>query len=307
MSKALLITGATGKQGGATIKALLASPSLPDFTIYAVTRNPTSGSAKSLAEKSSKIKLVEGNLDDPEAIFKNVGTDVWGVLSVQVPMGGGATPETEEKQGKALIDAALAHKVKHFVYCSVDRHGIRSSTDPTNVPHFISKHNIEKYLEGMSSAEEGGMTYTILRPTIFMENYEPGYMGKMMTTTTKVGMGNDVPYQLISIKDIGIVAAQAFCKPEAPEYNNKAIGLAGDELSYAQMTKVFKDKMGYTMPTTYEFLAQGLLWGIGDMGKMFTFIREEHYDADIPELKKIHPGLMTFDDWLSKESKFEKK
>jgi uncharacterized protein YbjT (DUF2867 family) len=86
MSKPILITGATGKQGGAVINALLASPQAKDFTILAVTRNAESASAKKLVDRG--VKIVKGDLNDVEAIFKEaakvVEEPVWGVFSVQV-------------------------------------------------------------------------------------------------------------------------------------------------------------------------------------------------------------------------------
>lgn len=174
MSKALLITGATGKQGGAVISALHGLPEAKQFTILALTRSPTSASAQSLRKKYSEVKFIAGDLNDCPAIFESAVKDagvknVWGVFSVQSPFGGGATPDSEEKQGKALVDASLAAGVQHFVYASVDRRGKNSDNDATNVPHFISKHNIEKHLESKCSGD-GKMGYTILRPTAFMEN-----------------------------------------------------------------------------------------------------------------------------------------
>lgn len=86
MSRALLITGATGKQGGATVTALLKAKA--DFEILAVTRDTMSPSAQRLASKSSKITLVQGNLDDCKAMFANAKkaskSPIWGVFSVQV-------------------------------------------------------------------------------------------------------------------------------------------------------------------------------------------------------------------------------
>lgn len=85
MSKALIITGATGNQGGALIQALVEADA--DFQIIAVSRNPTSGSAQRLAQKSSKIKVISGNLENPEEIFSNAKKvsqlPIWGVYSVQ--------------------------------------------------------------------------------------------------------------------------------------------------------------------------------------------------------------------------------
>jgi nucleoside-diphosphate-sugar epimerase len=85
-SKALLITGATGKQGSAVINALLKANS--DFEIIALTRNTKSPSAQSLQQKSPKIKLISGNLDELDDVFRKAqqaaGKPIWGVFSVQV-------------------------------------------------------------------------------------------------------------------------------------------------------------------------------------------------------------------------------
>ncbi len=86
MSRAILVTGATGKQGGALIKTLLANKA--GFPILAVTRDPNSPSAQRLAAKSSSITLVKGDLNDTETLFKaaeEASTNpIWGVFSVQV-------------------------------------------------------------------------------------------------------------------------------------------------------------------------------------------------------------------------------
>lgn len=85
MSRAILVTGATGKQGGAVVNALLKCGA--DFRILALTRDPASPSAQRLAAKSKNISLVQGNLNEPDAIFPNakkVEPSIWGVFSVQV-------------------------------------------------------------------------------------------------------------------------------------------------------------------------------------------------------------------------------
>lgn len=86
MSRTILITGATGKQGGSVVAALLKE--IADIEILAVTRDASSSGAQKLKAKSSNIKLVEGNLDDVEKIFENAhkasSRPIWGVFSVQV-------------------------------------------------------------------------------------------------------------------------------------------------------------------------------------------------------------------------------
>ena len=84
MARAILVSGSTGKQGGALIEALISSPRASEFAIYALTRSPNSESAKKLTAKSDRIKILQGDLDDTEAIFKAAPEPIWGVFSVQV-------------------------------------------------------------------------------------------------------------------------------------------------------------------------------------------------------------------------------
>ncbi|KAL8727238.1 MAG: hypothetical protein Q9181_005785 [Wetmoreana brouardii] len=311
MSKFILVTGATGKQGKAVINTLLSSPQAKDFTILALTRNDTSASAKALADKSASIRLVQGNLDDCHAVFASAlkatnGAPIWGVYSVQQAVQDGATQEREEKQGKALIDLAIDHGVKYFVYSSVERGGEKSGQKATYVPHFISKYNIEHYL--FAKSENGKkMSYTIIRPVAFMDGLQPGFMGKVFATWLKIGLRPSKPLQYIAVSDIGFFAAQGFLQPEDPAYKNQAINLAGDELTFNQLNDVFQSKMGYPIPLTFEFLARFLKWMLKEISIMFRWFDEEGYDgADTSTLKKLHPGLLTFGDWLEKESGFTK-
>lgn len=168
----IIVTGATGKQGGSVINALLALPNHA-FTILAVTRDISSPAAKALTARSPTIKLVQGNLDDVPSLFEEVrkveARPVFAVYSVQVSMGKGVTPEGEIKQGKALIDESIRAGVQYFVYSSVERGGDEESWNSrTPIPHFQTKHSIEHYLRNAAatSRKVSGkeMGWTILRP-----------------------------------------------------------------------------------------------------------------------------------------------
>jgi hypothetical protein len=86
MARALLVTGATGKQGGSLINALLEANA--DSEIFALTRNANSASAQKLKAKSPNIKLVTGDLDAIDSVFEKAKEasklPIWGVFSVQV-------------------------------------------------------------------------------------------------------------------------------------------------------------------------------------------------------------------------------
>jgi len=148
-ARKILITGATGKQGTAAIKALLANPPPYDYHILALTRKSTSKAAKSLTA-NAKITVIEGDLNDCDSIFTKAGGvgSIWGVFCVTIVSMKKDGEKLEMKQGMDLVDAAIAHAVKHFVFTSVDRGGPdQSEVDATDVPHFVSKYNVEKHLK----------------------------------------------------------------------------------------------------------------------------------------------------------------
>lgn len=293
-NKKILVTGATGKQGGAVIKAL--QESSPSFQILALTRNASSNGAKALSSKPN-VTVVEGDHTTLPSIFEK-HKPIYGVFSVTV-MG---KEGDEEKQAKPLIDESIKSGVEVFVFSSVDRGGERSDTNETNIPHFASKHRIEQYLK--EKTENGTkMPYTILRPVAFMDNLTPDFMGKGFTAMVN-GLGAK-PLQLISTRDIGLFAARAFNNPAA--YKNRSIALAGDELNVDQIRKTFKDTMGSDVPETYMFVGSFIKFMSKEMGTMFAWFKEEGYGADIPALRKEEPRLQTFSQWLKESSAFAKK
>jgi uncharacterized protein YbjT (DUF2867 family) len=181
MSKAILVTGATGKQGGAVVDALL-DLRTTQFKILAVTRDVNSSSANRLKSKSNHVEVVQGDLNDARGLFETAenvagGTPIWGVYSVQVSMGKGVTHEGEIQQGKDLIDEAVKYGVKQFVYSSVDRGGDEKSWEvKTQIPHFESKYQIEHHLRDYA----GDMGWTILRPVAFMD------VGRLFTWSVSI-------------------------------------------------------------------------------------------------------------------------
>lgn len=300
MSRTILVTGATGRQGGAVIKALHDT----DFEILALTRNASSPSAQKLNASSPNIKLVEGDLDDTEAVFKNAkavtNNPIWGVYSVQGKPAGDIT--IEETWGKNIIASSIAAGVEFFVYSSVDRGGDKSSSTPTDVPHWTTKHNIEKYLEEKAAGTQ--MKYAVLRPVAFMENITNNFAGKAMASMWQSAL-KDRPLQLIATKDIGAFAAEAFKHPD--EYAGRYLSIAGAELTFDQANAIFKEKIGTDMPETFGFVACIALAAVKSVGNMFNYLKKQGTGANVEECKKIYPGLMDFGMWLEKESQFRKQ
>lgn len=303
MPRSILVTGATGQQGGAVVDNLLEPAS--DFSILAVTRDPESASAKRLAAKSPTIKLVKGNLDNVPALFESAKAaspeGIWGVFSVQVPGkldAANVANSPEAKQGIDLIDAAKSAGVKHFVQTSVDRGGDEKSwTNPTPIAHFQTKHAIELHLRDTA----GDMGWTILRPVIFFDNIQPAFTSTGFMTLLRDTMGTKrMPW--VACSDIGYFAAAAFRDPK--KYNHKAIALAGDEFDWKKMNEVFQKVTGKPVPTTYSFLAYPIRW-VADMGTMVDWFRDEGYQADVAACRKENPKMQDLEAYL-RASKFPK-
>ncbi|OAL40013.1 hypothetical protein AYO20_00926 [Fonsecaea nubica] len=300
----ILVTGATGKQGGAVVKALLANPPPFDYEILAITRKTTSNAAKALASKP-KVTLIEGDLDDCTSIFAKAGGvgAVWGVFCVTLPNFKSKVEGKETQQGNDMVDAAIAHSVKHFVYTSVDRGGPdKSEVDATYVPHFVSKYKVEKHLKEKVRGTD--MTYTILRPTAFMDNLTPNLPGRIFAATWHT-MG-DKRLQLIAVRDIGVFAAKAFGAAETDEYKNTAISLAGCDLTQAEADEIFWKVLGRPMPRSYDFVSHFLMYMVPEAGTMIRWFKEQGYGADLAQCRRLNENMLDFEAYLREESGFKR-
>lgn len=300
----ILVCGATGQQGGATVRSLLANPPPFQHEILALTRKSTSPAAKKLAENRN-VKIIEGDLNDCPAIFEAAGghDSIWAIFLVTMPsmkkLQAGVM-DKEVIQGRAMFDAAQANGVKHFIFSSVDRGGDEKSWNtPTEIPHFITKHEIELYIRDNINASQ--MSYTILRPVAFMDNYMLGIIGRIFAAAW-AQMGTN-KLQLVATRDIGVFAAKVFSDPEDEEFKNKAIALAGDELTQAEGNEAMWRAKGRPMIQTYWFVASFLKWAVADVGVMFRWFEEDGYGANVERCRRINPQMLNFETWLKEESK----
>lgn len=268
----ILVAGATGRQGGAVARHLLND----GWKVRAITRDPEKPSAVAL--KAKGIEVVRGNLNDPSTLGAAL-QGVYGVFSVQTMMEEGV--EAEERQGKALADAAKAAGVQHFVYSSVG-----GAERNTGIPHFESKWNIEKHVRAL------GLPYTILRPAMFMDMMDSG-MAIMLLTFMNTLVSK--PVQLIAVEDIGAFAALAFANRE--QYLGREIEIAGDALTAKEIARALRQIKGGVRPVLRlpKFVANRLP---EEFSGMLHWFEKSGYQADIASLKRVHPQLRTFEGFL---------
>jgi uncharacterized protein YbjT (DUF2867 family) len=298
--KTILVTGATGKQGGALITQLLASPQAASLALVAVTRDTTTDRARRLAALPG-VTVVAGDFSDLGALFAQLpkpdpdsAAPLWGVYGVQT------NNDAEEAQGKALVDAAVAHGARHFVYSSSDRGGAGASDfEATDVKNFAAKYAVEKHLIAQASLSPQRMAYTILRPVSFFDNLGPDVQGRgfvrmweQLGTTRSRGK-----LQLVATADIGWFAAAAFLDPAA--YAGRAISLVGDELTQPEADAVFREVVGQPMPIGPCLVASTVKWVLKDTaGDMFRWFGDHGYGGSVNECRALHPGMKDFRAWI---------
>ena len=278
-NKIIAVTGATGQQGGAVTRKLLSE----GWQVRALTRDIDKPAAQEL--KTLGAELIAGDMDDRaelDAAFKGV----YGVFSVQnfwLPTVGF---DGEVRQGKAVADAAKAAGVQHLVYSSVG-----SAHRGMGQKHFDSKWIIEQYIHTLD------VPYTILRPVAFFENFNWERPAISNGIFNAIGLRPEKERQLIAVEDIAVFVALAFADPK--QYLGKTIELAGDALTESQIADTFTKVIGrpvQLVPPTP---------GVGrrseeEMIAMFNFFNGQGYDADIPALRKLHPGLLNLEGYLRK-------
>jgi uncharacterized protein YbjT (DUF2867 family) len=192
----ILVVGATGQQGSATVDALLALPSTsPALHIVALTRNPESAKAKALvAAHPGIVSLVGGDLKDAAAVFASSDLAPGGVDALYLFTMPG-TPE--DTIGRAWVDAALAHGVKQIVLSTVDRGGPDSWEKQTGVKHFDQKRDVELHLRDKAAeATRGGkpVHWTVLRPAAFLDNLNQGFFCGVFNAMVRTLPRSSVPY-----------------------------------------------------------------------------------------------------------------
>ena len=275
-NKIIAVTGATGQQGGAVARKLLAD----GWKVRALTRDTDKPSAQGL--KSLGAEVVPGDMENRaelEAAFK----DVYGVFSVQNFWIPGVGYEGEIQQGKNVAEVAKAAGVQHLVYSSVG-----AAHRGMGQKHFESKWIIEQYLQSLD------LPYTILRPAFFMENYNWSRAQILNGIFTGMGLRPEKEIQSITVEDIGAFVALAFTNRD--DYLGKTIELAGDALTEAQIAETFTKVIGRVVNLTPP---SGGGWGDPDeAAAAFNFFNGEAYDADIPALRNLHPGLLTLERYL---------
>lgn len=271
-NKTVLVTGATGRTGGATARHLLAD----GWRVRALTRDANKPAAQAL--EAAGAEVVQGDFSD-EIVLEKAISGVYGVFSVQLP----SDLELEIQHGKRIADLSKQAGVQHLVYSSVG-----GAERETGIPHFESKRRIEEHIDTLE------IPYTILRPAFFMENFCWRVNDLLEGKFKSLGLDADKRLQMIAADDIGAFAKIAF---ENPEKNlGQAIEIAGDELTETEMA----GRIGRSIGRSIEVVPDDGPPLYPDIAVMNAWFNTHGFEADINTLREIYPELTNLEAWLSR-------
>src|SRR5262249_45674388 len=273
----VVVTGATGKQGGAVVKSLLER----GHKVRAVTRNTNSAKARELA--TAGVTLVRASLEDTAALMKAL-EGATSLFAMTTPFEGGTQADT--RQGVSAADAAKAAGV-HLVFTSIG-----SANRQTGISHFDSKYEVEEHIAKI------GVRATVLAPVYFMENLHfgkeqlaKGIYAAPLPPTRRLAQ--------VAVADIGAVAVRLLEDPA--RFAGKRFDLGGDELTGNDVVAILSRVTG--RPFTYFQVPLDVIrQRMGeDQVKMYEWFDRVGYTVDRAALRREFPDVAfhDFESWAN--------
>ncbi|MCZ6757440.1 MAG: NmrA/HSCARG family protein [Bacteroidetes bacterium] len=269
----VLVTGASGQQGGAVLNVLLAR----GHQVRALTRKPDSEWAASVASRG--VEVVSGDFTDQESLVR-AATGVDTIFLMTTFMEAGIDAEIE--QGLAMVEAANQANVGHLVFTSV-----ASADKATGIPHFDSKFKVEEAIIA------SGISYTIVAPVFFMENItSPWYLPGILDGTLAMPMPADASLQQIAVENIGQFVASIIERRES--VFGKRFDIASDEKTGEEVAQILSEKLGRTISYA-GFSPDALREENEDFAIMFDWFIETGYSTDTAALRDEFPDVSWVD------------
>ncbi|WP_438034247.1 NmrA/HSCARG family protein [Sorangium sp. So ce204] len=277
----VLVTGASGWQGGAVARTLLAR----GHHVRAFTRRADGPQVSQLRQLGAELTL--GSFDDQGSIERAAaGCDA---VFAMAPSEAGAGLEI--RQARAVLDAAKAARVGHVVYSSV-----ASADRGTGVPLFDSKFQVEGHLRSLD------VPFTIIGPAFFMENFLrvfllPGLCeGRLL-----IAMSGTRTLQQIAVADIAVFTALVLEQREP--FLGARIDIASDEVCALDAAEAITRASGKKIQYV-ELPLDAVRAGSEGMASMFSWYERAGFSADIVRLRRDYPevGWHSFSTWAAEQN-----
>jgi uncharacterized protein YbjT (DUF2867 family) len=286
-AKTILVTGATGAQGGGVVRHLLKRGK---FNVRCLTRKPDSDRASALVQGGAET--VRGDLGKPESLQAAM-KDCYGVFGVTNFWEYFAK---EAFHGKNLVDAVKQAGIEHFVFSTLPT-ARKPSEGKLEVAHFDLKARMEEYARSLK------LPATYAQVAFFYENFLSVFPPKLQEDGSYMfGFPQgETPLAAVSVEDVGGVVSTIFDRPD--EFRDQTVGIVGDELpssKYAEiMSRVLGKRIVYRHIPREVFAKLGFP-GAEDLANMFEYNRLliPSRQADLEQSLALYPEMQRFEPWV---------
>ncbi|MCV7281943.1 NmrA/HSCARG family protein [Mycolicibacterium flavescens] len=310
----IAVVGATGKQGGGLVRAILDDPAA-GFRARALTRDPDSERARQLAEAGAEV--VAADLDDLDSMTRAfagvagafVVTNYWAPRTPEEEAAR-TRADAELQQAETAARAAKTAGVPHVIWSTLEDTRDHFGDDervPTvegryKVPHFDAK------AEADSLFTKHGVPATFLRTTGFFEGFTRDLApvrdqnGELVLTLPMA----DRTMAAIAVDDIGRTALGIFKR--GAEFIGATVSIAGDHLTgeqiAAELATLYGEPVAYRPQSWDEFRSLPFPVAV-EMGNMFQFYAEDSERfvgaRDLDFVRTLNPGLLSFHEWVHQQ------
>ena len=280
-SRHLLVTGATGQQGGAVTRQALRR----GHHVRLLVRDPAAPAARALADLGAELCV--GDLDDPDSL-RAASRGVEGVFVVLVAAGGAPS---ERLQGERAFAATREAGVGHIVYTSA-----ASADRDVGVPGFAVKRQLEAALLA------GGVPATVVAPVYFMENnLSPFALAGLKEGRVARFLPVDHPLQQVAVDDIGRLVVAVF--ESGPRFQGRRLEIAGDSLTTRELARLLAARLGRPLEPV-QIALQALPRGspaADNLAAMLAWLGRAGFRADLGLLRAEFPDvpLTSFASWVN--------
>jgi uncharacterized protein YbjT (DUF2867 family) len=260
--RTFFVAGATGKQGGALARQLLARGQR--VRIY--TRKPGGPPARLLQRLGAELHA--GGFDDLRPLIRVLsGCDGAFAMASFVEAG----VQAELQHASNLFEAARDAGVPHLVYTSM-----AGAERATGVPHIDSKGEAERRLA------RAGVPYTIVAPVFFMENW----LRVLPAAVARGALGYPLPalrvLQQVAVDDVAAFARTALEHPA--EFENRRVEIAGDALTMEETAATLARAVGRALE--YRAVPLEVLWTRSELlGRLCAWLDWEGTHVDVERLR----------------------
>jgi uncharacterized protein YbjT (DUF2867 family) len=285
----VLVTGATGAQGGSVARHLLARGR---FAVRALTRNPESAKARALREAGAEV--VRGDLNDVTEL-RDAAAGCYGAFGVTNYW---EHFDGEYQQGINLVDAVSDAGVGHFVFSTLPSvYELTGGELP--VPHFDVKAKMEAYARSLA------LPATFVHMAFYFDNFLAFFPPQRQRDGSwRVGFPQgDTRLAGVAVEDVGGVVATIF--ERRAEFLGRSLYVVGDDRPPADYAAAMARATG--KPVTYEHVPREVYASLGfpgaeDLANMFEFYRTRvpNREADLVRSRELYPQIQDFDRWIAK-------